>query len=106
MDAGISEIASVESDIADDRARHEQVLALAVQDARERAGFLANELGASLGDVHQIGRQRTYSDFTVLEEVIVTSRERSDQNVTTLQYEFQPGPVEVRANVSVEFTLK
>ena len=65
-------------------------MAKALQYARERAGFLANELGVTLVRVHQIGRRQTYWGFGDLEEFIVTARGRADGNVKTLQYEFQP----------------
>lgn len=38
-------------------------------------------------------------------EVIVTARQRAD-NVKTLQYEFTPSPVDVRAAVYVEYTIE
>ena len=60
VDVGVSEISGVESDVSECGALRKQALAMALQDARERAGFLASEMGVTLGRVHQIGRQRTY----------------------------------------------
>ena len=103
VDAGVSEITGIESDISNYRDVKKKALALAVQDAREKAGFLAGELGAALGRVHQIGKQRSHRDYTELEEVIVTA---GDPAVESLHYEFQPDNVEVRASVYVEFDLE
>ena len=52
VDVGISEISSVESDISNTRALREQALALAAEDAREKAEFLAKAMGVTLGPVH------------------------------------------------------
>ena len=60
VDVGISEISNVESDVSNYRALREQALTMALRDARERAGFLAREMGVSLGSVRQIGRQQTH----------------------------------------------
>ena len=106
VDAGVSEITDVEADVSDYRAVQMKALALAVRDARAKAEFLAGELGAALGQVHQIGKQRTYRNFTELEEVVVTSRPGYSRDAKTLPYEFQPGPVSVRATVYVEFIIE
>ena len=106
VDAGVSEITGIEADISNYRDVKKKALALAVQDAREKAGFLARELGAALGRVHQIGKQRPHRDYTELEEVIVTARDRSGPAVESLHYEFQPDTVDVQASVYVEFALE
>ena len=106
VDVGISEITSVGSDVSDYEALQKKALAKAAQAAREKAEFLVNELGATLGSVHQIGKQRTYWNFTELGEVIVTGGKRTDGPVKTIQYEFQPAPVEVDASVYVEFKIE
>lgn len=106
VDVGISDITSVEPAISNYQALQRKALAVAAQQAREKARFLAAELGATLGAVHQIGKQRTYRQFVDLDEVIVTAGERSDADVKTVQYEFQPGTVEVEASVYVEFEIE
>ena len=106
VDVGISDISSVEPALSNYAALQRQALARAAQQAREKAEFLANYLGATLGAVHQIGKQRTYRQFVDLDEVIVTAGARSDADVKTVQYEFQPGTVEVEASVYVEFEIE
>ena len=105
VDIGISEIESVDSDVSDYRALRKRALGLALKDARQRAGFMARELGFSLGRVHQVRKQKTFWNIGELEEVIVSGGRRDD-NVKTLQYEFQPSPVEVWATVYVEYTIE
>ena len=106
VDAGVSEITGIEADISNYRDVKKKALALAVQDAREKAGFLAGELGAALGRVHQIGKQRSHRDYTELEEIIVTAGDPAGKAVESLHYEFQPDTVDVQASVYVEFALE
>ncbi len=103
VDSGVTELESVSPDVSNYEELKRRALAAAAADAKQQAEFLANQLGAGLGEVRQIGSQRLQRHFEI-EEIVVTADKL--QNTNAPPYEFQPGDVEVTAELYVEFFLE
>lgn len=105
VDSQVSEIYSVEPDISNYEELKREALANAAKSAKSNAEFLAEQFGAKLDKVHQVGKQNVRRQYS-LEEVVVTARTRSISNVKNTPYEFKPGKVKISSEVYVEFQLK
>lgn len=105
VDSQVSEIDSVKPDVSNYEELKREALASAAKSARSNAEFLAQQFGAKLDKVHQIGKQNIRRQFS-LEEIIVTAQKRSDSNIKRTPFEFRPGNVKVSSEVYVEFQLK
>ncbi|MCL1115426.1 SIMPL domain-containing protein [Shewanella basaltis] len=105
VDSNVSEIGSVKPDVSNYDQLKREALAKAASNAKENAEFLANEFGARIDKVHQIGKQNIRRQFS-LEEIVVTARRRESANSKTTTYDFQPGKVNISSEVYVEFLLK
>lgn len=105
VDSNVSEIDSVKPDVSNYEDLKREALAKAAKNARENAEYLAQQFGAKLDKVYQIGKQNIRRQFS-LEEIVVTARRREASNSKTTTYEFQPGNVKVSSEVYVEFQLK
>ncbi|MBT5032852.1 MAG: SIMPL domain-containing protein [Proteobacteria bacterium] len=103
VDAGVTEIESISPDVSNYDELKMEALAAAAVNAKKEAAFLSAQLGATLGSVHQIGKQQLRRHFT-LQEIVVTARQRSEDR--SIPYEFEPGTVEVTADIYVEFELE
>ncbi|MFT3931632.1 MAG: SIMPL domain-containing protein [Spongiibacteraceae bacterium] len=106
VDTGVTDIGDAQPDISDREELDRKALSKASEAARKKAEFLAAQFSAKLGKIHKIGDQRVDSRFNNLNEVIVTARRQKAENIKTIQYEFQPAPVEVKSSIYVEFELE
>ncbi|RLA43373.1 MAG: hypothetical protein DRR42_21820 [Gammaproteobacteria bacterium] len=102
VEVGVTRITGVRAEVSNYDELQLEVLGMAAKDARKKAEYLAGQLDAKLAKVHRIGDHRFYDHFGVLEEVIVTGSRKED----SAPYAFQPGPVQVNANINVEFELE
>ncbi len=100
VDNGISEITQIQPDVSNYEALKQQALAAAAADARQQAEFLAEQFGARLGHVHQIGRQNIQRHFGMQEVMATAKRDGAEA-----PHEFKPGKVKVTSNVYAEFEL-
>ena len=103
VDAGVTLINRVSPDVSNYRELKMEALAAASVNAKTEAEFLASNLGASIGNVHQIGTQKLRRNFS-MQEITVTARKTTESR--SIPYEFEPGTVEVSANIYVEFELE
>lgn len=106
VDVGITEIRGVDSEISDRSALNTKALKGALQDARAKAKFMADEMGVTLGSVHRIGDRQNGYDFEMIEEIVVTATSGRRSPGDSLLYEFKPRPVTVSARVHVEFVIE
>lgn len=104
VDSQISEITQVKPDVSNEDELKRQALASAAKDAANQAEFLADQFGARVDKVHQIGRQNIQRHFDMQEVAAFTSRGAAQSKET--HYEFKPGKVKVTSNVYVEFELR
>lgn len=105
VDSQVSEIVSVKPDVSNYADLKRKALASAARSARANAKFLAEQFGAELGPVQQIGKQNIRRKYG-LEEVVVTAHSRSPSDAEINLYDFKPGKVKVSSEVYVEFQLK
>ena len=102
VEVGVTRITGVRAEVSNYDELRLQTLGAAAKDARRKAEYLAAQLDTKLGSVHRIGDHRVHDQFGQFEEVIVTASKVED----FAPYEFQPGTVEVSANIHVEFELE
>ena len=102
VDSGVSSILNITPDVSNLEAQKRAALAKAVADGRERAEFLAQELGSKVTRIHQIGKPFSDKPFD-LDEIVVTAEKRS---VGGVPYQFQPGPVSITASIQLEFEIE
>lgn len=109
VDSGVSRIESVEPKVSNYDELEKRATAMAAANARENAEFLADQLGAKVGKVQQIGHRQLRRN-SGYEEVISRMRGRPMKppppNSDTVKFEFAPGDIEVEASVYVEFELE
>jgi uncharacterized protein YggE len=103
VDAGVTHIERVSPDVSNYDELKMEALAAASANAKKEAEFLASNLGASIGNVHQIGNQKLRRNFS-MEEIVVTARKTTESR--SIPYEFEPGTVKVSADIYVEFELE
>ena len=103
VDAGVTQIQGVRSGISDPAAVRRTALARAVAEARGTAGFLADEMGITIGHVHQIGESQIahYTEQAPVEEFILKTGAPEE-----IRYEFEPQPVTVSQRINVEYVIE
>ncbi len=104
VDSNITEIQNVDPRVSNYDELERKAIALAAANARENAEFLAGELGAKVGKVHQIGRRQVRQ--SVGYEDVVLRRQRKAARPNSFQFEFKPGVIEVTATIYTEFELE
>ena len=104
IDSGVTEIDSVEPDVSNFDELKLEALAAAAKNAEKEATLLAKTLGANIAGVHEIGKQKARRNFS-MQEIVVTARKQAEQG-SSVPYEFEPGTVEVSAEIYVEFNLE
>ena len=102
VDRGVTGIGLVESEVADIKKYERQAMLAAIADAKEQATFLVENLGGELGKVYSIGRKRVRTNSN-LEEIVVSGIRASQTN--DIPFDYQPEPVEVSAEIYVEFEI-
>ena len=103
VENGATTIGSVQSEVNDMEKYEQRAMLAAIDDAKNQAKFLVENLGGKLGKVHSIGEKRTRNRSHV-EEIIVSGIRASLRD--EIPYDFQPEPVEVSANIYVEFEIE
>lgn len=87
-----------------DYEKHErQALKLAIDNAKQEAKYLVENLGGKIGKVHSIGQKKVHNKY-YFEEVVVTGIRASAGKYEHLH--FNPRPVEVNAEIYVEFEIE
>lgn len=102
VENGATSIRSVVSELSDREALEKSAMLAAIKDAKEQAQFLVENLGATLGKVHSIGEKNTKT-HPYLEDVSLAGVRASQTD--DIPYEFKPAPVEVSAEIYVEFAI-
>ncbi len=102
VENGATEIGRVEGEVADIEKYEQRAMLAAIDDAKNQARFLVENLGGKLGRVHSIGEKRNWRRSN-LEELVVSGVRASLRDEDP--YEFQPEPVEVSASIYVEFEI-
>ncbi len=103
VNSGVTDIRSSTTELSDKGALENRAMALAIADAKAQATFLADNLGAKIGKPHKIGHRRANST-NYLEEVLVSGLRRSTNKYEHLH--FKPAPIEISAQIYVEFELQ
>lgn len=103
VDSGVTDIGSSTTDLSDPKALESKAMKLAIEDARTQATFLAENLGVKLGKPHTIGHRKTASS-RYIEEVVVYGVRNSRAKNEYLN--FKPAPIEISAQIYVEFELQ
>ena len=97
--AGIDTLRNVQPDLASQTAIKNQALRAAIADARNKATLIAGEFNGKLGKPLAIAEQQVSNQFPLRMVAMADSRSGKEN------YDFQPGLIEVSAEVTVEFQL-
>lgn len=100
---GATRIGSIQSELADQEELEKKAMLEAIEDAKSQARFLVEGLGAKLGKVHSIGDRRT---DRVPYRMEMAAKGAGDSAGEPAPYEFRPQPVEVNAEIHVEFQIQ
>lgn len=103
VENGATSIGSVQSEVEDMEKYEQRAMLAAIDDAKKQAEFLVKNLGGELGKVHSVGEKRT-RNRSHIEEILVSGIRASLRG--EIPYDFQPAPVEVSANIYVEFEIE
>ncbi|WP_028886845.1 SIMPL domain-containing protein [Teredinibacter turnerae] len=103
VENGATTIGRVQSEVEDIERYERRATLAAIADAKNQAKFLVENFGGKLGKVHSIGEKRIRNK-PYIEEVIVSGIRSSVKD--EIPYDFQPEPVEVAANIYVEFEIE
>lgn len=98
---GVSEINSMQAGLQDASALQQQALAEAVGDARQKASFLAEQLGRTLGPVMQIVEQNAEAPMFVRQEMAMSRSMQANAPPAEML-----GTQTVKAHVNLTFRLK
>lgn len=102
VENGATSVRSVTSELSNREALEKDAMLAALKDAKEQAQFLVESLGANLGKVHSIGEKNTKS-HPFMEDASVSGMRASKSD--DAPYEFKPAPVEISAEIYVEFAI-
>lgn len=103
VENGATTIGRVESEVSDIKKYEQKAMLAAIADAKEQAKLLVEGLGGKLGKVHSIGEKRLRNS-SYIEEVVVAGLRSSIRE--EIPYNFAPEPVEISANLYVEFEIE
>jgi len=103
---GVSRINSIQPELSERESHEQKALALAIDDAKKQAAFLAESFGASVAKVRRIGERQVRDNFAMRDEVMAMRRDAPTAKQDDIPYDFKPGKVSIEANIFVEFELK